>query len=179
MGPSGQWWRCLWSLGARVGPLLSQGRRPCGVRVQGHSDREGQATRRPGRRFLPRRSVPGRGCLARGSRVTWWGAPPHLHGETQISRAVGALLLARKSRMLQLAFSYFLVLSTGLSRQFPCPPSLEIWSYSSGDNTVALKYVHQVLRFLPFERWRLISSLECGWAWRLPFDEWGTAERRR
>lgn len=76
MGPSGQWGRCLWSLGARVGPLLSQGRRPCGVRVQGHSDREGQAMRRPGGRFLPRRSVPGRGCLARGSRVTWWGAPP-------------------------------------------------------------------------------------------------------
>lgn len=96
MGPSGQWWRCLWS----------QGRRPCGVRVQGHSDREGQSTRRPGGRFLPRRSVPGRGCLARGSRVTWRGAPP-LHGETQISRAVGALLLAESQECYNLRLVTF------------------------------------------------------------------------
>ena len=61
------------------------------------------------------------------------------------------MLLARKSRMLQLAFSYFLILFMGLSRQFPCSPTLEIWSYSSDDNTVALKYVHRVLNLSPLK----------------------------
>lgn len=93
-------------------PLLGWRGQPCGVQVWRVGDREELAMRRPPGALNPRAGPPGPRA---------WGHPLGWLGKTQISRA---RLLARRSRMLHVAFSDFLL--AFLDRFLL---SLEIWSY--------------------------------------------------